>query len=193
MLNQLDEIATGLLDQVVAEGINPLQYEGRSFCRFVYEEGILLPGMALPDAYPRRSWRECFRNAALDALSFSELIYCEGFAARPDFSVITHHAWTVTKAGQVIDTTWDIPEYSVYMGVPISREYLWRWHSNYAKKDEVFGTPLYDYDARFPIITGRIAYSKWFALHQIRKDIRDVSQAYCKGYADQSLRKNKIA
>lgn len=197
MSNQLDAIAIGLLDQVyaeiaVAEERNWAEGE-RCFQRFILEESILLPGMALPGHMEKRPPRQCFRNAAIDVLASNDLIYCEGFATCPDISMIIHHAWAITPAGQVIDSTWDRPDLCVYMGVPVLRNYLWRWHSNASHKEEIFGTVLQDYDNKFPLINGTIAHSEWFAMHLIRKEIRDVSRAYRKGYARQSLRQNRAS
>lgn len=70
--------------------------------------------------------RQCYRNAALLALSNEQYIYCEGFACPPT-GIPVHHAWCINAAGTVVDPTWLQADRSDYFGVPIRRRFLAQW------------------------------------------------------------------
>jgi hypothetical protein len=52
--------------------------------------------------------------------------YVEGYVLSPKVPIAIHHAWTVNKAGQVIDPTLDWREGSAYMGVKFTQKDLLR-------------------------------------------------------------------
>lgn len=85
------------------------------------------PDSPLPEGVELGAAKQCYRNAALVALSNPEYTYVEGYAA----SIIPiHHAWVVDRDGQVVDPTWHedngLSPAKEYVGVPFSREFLGR-------------------------------------------------------------------
>lgn len=106
---------------------------------------------ALPKEYELSAPNECYRNASLLVVEHDDLTYAEGFATKGDSPLSIVHAWTVDKAGNVIDNTLPDPENWSHFGVKYNREkylkYLYR-----AKKYGVLGST--DKNANLAMRTG---------------------------------------
>lgn len=89
---------------------------------FVVRKGRVYPARSLPSKFPKMEPRFCFSNAASLMKRRRNLRYCEGFAARPDWPIVFHHAWVVDTEDGIIDPTLDDPTEYEYVGVPYTRE-----------------------------------------------------------------------
>ncbi len=96
------------------------RYKG--FMDMIYQEGRFFDNSKCIDQYEKGEECQCYRNAALLMMEHPELTYVEGYACGAVLPV--HHAWCVTKQGEVIDTTWPYHEEDLYYGIPINREFL---------------------------------------------------------------------
>jgi hypothetical protein len=77
-----------------------------------------------PDSFKGRRMKikECFRNAALQAMRHPELTYVEGYV---EYIIPIEHAWLVDKTGRVIEPTLRRKTpVKDYFGVPVKTEYL---------------------------------------------------------------------
>jgi hypothetical protein len=91
----------------------------RSAYDFVADHGVEYPRIAWRHEFPTGVVRQCFGNAVTLAAR-DGLRYVEGFALCPDH--LAHlHAWNVTPAGDLVDSTW-LNSGLFYIGVEFSVE-----------------------------------------------------------------------
>lgn len=72
---------------------------------FVLRNGQAYEGQDLPSTFKLRVPKHCFWNARKTVNHSGKLRYCEGFCRRRDFTFLFHHAWAITRFGEVIDPT----------------------------------------------------------------------------------------
>lgn len=102
-----------------------LQPKDKSPARFVLENGIPYTVNEKTFEGPRAPMRECYKNAALDAINHKDRTYVEGYVSV--HGVPIEHAWTVDASGQVYDSTIHANDaVAGYFGVPFSQEYLFK-------------------------------------------------------------------
>lgn len=127
----------------------------------LFRHGALFPPPLKPlGASKLRQMRACFGNCQRIATGREiepdgrrQYSYVEGFAGISGVGLAVHHAWLVTREGQVYDPTWRVPGTS-YFGVAFTPNYLRNavaW--NIAKKQE-WHSLLDDAYERFPILSG---------------------------------------
>jgi hypothetical protein len=123
-VSQIAELRQGNARGLKYRGVEPIVKEyGRLFTAPVSVEkntALMKQHGVTPGAM-----KECFSNAGRCVLGGnSDLTYVEGYAQA---IIPIHHAWLVTKDGQVIDPTWSterIKPGESYFGVPLSSEYV---------------------------------------------------------------------
>lgn len=94
-----------------------------SVYQFVLRHGQPYTANTKTYAGPRGTMHQCFKNAALEALSNPDRTYVEGYVVVHGIPI--EHAWTVDKTGQIYDPTIDPGiEVSGYYGVPFDTGYL---------------------------------------------------------------------
>lgn len=136
-----DELGANLIEQLWFrdEGFNMLQqrqYPDRP--RLTTMAGLVLKhGVArycrtkrLPDGLKKKQIKQCFSNCADTLLHYSRrFIYCEGFAVRGGLGlVVGEHAWLLDGQNDfaVVDLTWRHCAPGAYIGIPFSREYVFK-------------------------------------------------------------------
>lgn len=119
------------------EMVAGLSRSRQSIEAFLLQWGRPFPNVEQPPP-PKSQARECYRNAALLAMSDASLTYCEGFAVAPDLFPMSH-AWVVRENGTVLDPTW--PDGNDYFGVAIKTDALARM----LIKSERYGILFTDY------------------------------------------------
>jgi len=96
---------------------------------FSREEDLILlePGKTFqagprPEGVEMGEMGKCYYNATMLVMNDSTLHYAEGFASPSNLQGMAFlHAWAVTDAGQVIDTTWPDQAGATYFGVEYDR------------------------------------------------------------------------
>lgn len=114
------ERAKGLI-----EGFDFLSGGTNLYFRFLLNHGEAFTYQSKPVRYRWGQMKQCFRNAAVLAITYPELTYVEGYAS----SVIPMpHAWVIDANGLVIDNTWRTlhTEKPDYFGVRFATAYLRR-------------------------------------------------------------------
>lgn len=84
----------------------------------ILQYGLPFDSQTRPKGVRRSASKQCFLNA-LTLSGEKNFIYTEGigFSERGAFPV--QHAWCIDQARRVVDPTWDTPETSLYIGVPL--------------------------------------------------------------------------
>lgn len=90
----------------------------------ILEHGREFTAAPLPADIERGTPRECFQNC-LNIADDVNLIYCEGFAIRPELGMLIHHAWCIDpESEEVVDPTWDRPEECKYFGIDLQMSWM---------------------------------------------------------------------
>lgn len=97
---------------------------GRSIYSELLKHGREFTAQPLPEDIERGTPRECFQNC-LNIADGDTLIYCEGYALRPDLGILIHHAWCIDGDEMVVDPTWDDPETCLYFGIDFQIQWVW--------------------------------------------------------------------
>lgn len=122
-----DEVLYTGLDQVsklMAQNSNIKDWKYKGGYDLVLKEGCFFTPKDRPPNISKEKDRECFRNAALLALSNEDYNYVEGFAVSEGLEVIPiHHAWCADKNNNVVDPTWKTKGTS-YIGIKFSSQFL---------------------------------------------------------------------
>lgn len=107
-----------------AKAIESVTGQGNSLAGWVLRYGLDFEWQKLPRKFSYRERQNCFNNSQIMVLDdFKELVYVEGYAARPDMPIPVAHGWAVERGSRkVIDVT--SRNLRAYIGVPIQRSYL---------------------------------------------------------------------
>jgi hypothetical protein len=121
-----------------------------------FEDFVLNVGQPFINYIKRPKWvrkgviKQCFKNCFDEVLRYPDkLTYCEGYATGV---IPVHHAWCLTKDGEVIDPTWDgrdIGNKNIeYFGVPFKRSYILK----VALETGYYGA-IDNWSQKFPLLT----------------------------------------
>jgi hypothetical protein len=127
-------------------------YRYRTYEELILDQGKPYQGAPRPKGVRKRKDRECFRNTVLLVQSRPDLRYVEGYAAG---IIPVQHAWAIDQDDRVVDPTWREPEESVYFGIVIPLETVYRLtikHGVYGVlgNDYLLGAPLLRWGTFFP-------------------------------------------
>ena len=102
--------------------------------------------------FHRGEMKQCYRNAAMAAMSDNRLTYVEGYA---DSIIPIPHAWCVTARGLVVELTWEKPG-AEYYGVPFKTKFL----REELLRNKVYG--LIDaWQSNCPLLRGMYPKREW--------------------------------
>lgn len=106
--------------------MSPSQFPYSGIEEFVLREGEAMALTRKDPRVKRGTPKECFSNSTHYVLEHPDHTYVEGFVLSPKVPIAIHHAWTVNKAGLVIDPTLEWRKGSAYFGVKFATEDLLR-------------------------------------------------------------------
>jgi len=117
---------------------------------WILDHGMDFTYQPLPSDYRYGEVKHCFMNSFNLMMSNPDLIYCEGYGSG---IIPVHHAWCITRDGEVIDSTWrpDMVCDGTFLGVPMDREFVYEsvmcngWYGI-----------LDNWEGRWPVLTGEI-------------------------------------
>lgn len=110
----------------MAQMLQSLRDGGEPMSTFLCKRGRRFDKLLACPPNLRGRMGECYRNAGRLALANASLTYHEGFGFDPSIGIPIRHGWVVDPEGHVIDPTWAYSAGSVYFGIGLRTDFMWK-------------------------------------------------------------------